>query len=99
MVLVVVSGWFVLGAATGLPGPGPLRRYAHSDLEALVQKIEAAPPGPFCAPWEYVRPRAHVDRLRSRVVIEPSRFILEFSDRELQMLDAARFQPVGINCP
>jgi hypothetical protein len=82
---VLVVGLFVaVTAATGFPGPGPIRRHPASTLGALVDAIHAEA-GPLRTPddcWRTTfraerddappgpdRPIAAVDLLRSRVVV------------------------------
>ena len=40
-VVVAVASFLVLTAYTGLPGPGPLRRYKASQLEEMVDAVHA----------------------------------------------------------
>ena len=75
---VVVFG--VVTAFTGLPAPGPLRRYKASELHELVDAIHADA-GPLRTPddcWQTLepdfpsgdrRPIATIDWIRSRVVV------------------------------
>lgn len=82
--LVAVAAVFlVVTAFTGLPGPGPLRRYQASELRELADAIHADA-GPLRTPddcWRTLepgyleatdrggRPIATVDWVRSRVVV------------------------------
>ncbi len=69
---LVVGGFLGVTAVTGLPGPGPIRRYPYSDLHALAHQINdlhcgettAGLPG---APTPRPRPIASVNFLTSRV--------------------------------
>jgi hypothetical protein len=79
-VVVAVASFLVLTAYTGLPGPGPLRRYKASQLEEMVDAVHADA-GDLRTPddcWQTLRsdqpsgdrrPVATVDWVRSRVVI------------------------------
>ena len=79
-VVVVLAGFLAVTAFTGLPGPGPLRRYRASQLEELVDAIHADA-GDTRTPddcWQELepdfpsgdrRPVASVDWVRSRVVV------------------------------
>lgn len=76
-VVVVALG---VTAVTGLPGPGPLRRYPASELQELVDAVHAEA-GPLRTPddcWQtlepdftevHTRPVATIDWVRSRVVV------------------------------
>jgi hypothetical protein len=78
--VVAVAAFLGLTAFTGLPGPGPLRRYTASQLEELVDAIHADA-GPLRTPddcWQTLqpdfpsgqgRPIATIDWVRSRVVV------------------------------
>jgi hypothetical protein len=65
--LYVGVGWFV-----GMPGPGPVRRYPASELERLAAQLDhtAEPTYDSCRRTVERHPVAHVDHLRSRVVLE-----------------------------
>jgi hypothetical protein len=79
-VVVAVAAFLVLTAFTGLPGPGPLRRYKASQLQELVDAVHADA-GDLRTPddcWQTLRadhpsggrrPVATIDWVRSRVVI------------------------------
>ena len=79
-VVALVALFLVVTAFTGLPAPGPLRRYKASALEQLVDAVHENA-GPLRTPddcWQTLepdhptgdpRPIATVDWLRSRVVI------------------------------
>jgi hypothetical protein len=78
--LALVALFLVLTAFTGLPGPGPLRRYRASQLSEMVDAVHSTA-GPLRTPddcWRTLEPDfptgdpgpvATVDWLRSRVVI------------------------------
>ncbi|HEY6533379.1 MAG TPA: hypothetical protein VIY72_13815 [Acidimicrobiales bacterium] len=79
-VVAAVVLFVVVTAFTGLPGPGPLRRYRASQLEEMVDAIHAVA-GPLRTPddcWRTLepdydesesRPIATIDWVRSRVVV------------------------------
>ena len=88
-VAVVACGAFVvITGYTGFPGPGSLRRYPNSELQALADRINALhcvdgsvvpPPAPLTVPVA----SAYVDRLTSRVRIRHAHLIaLDPTDRE-----------------
>jgi hypothetical protein len=78
-VVALVALVLVVTAFTGFPGPGPLRRYTASQLNALVDAVHADA-GALRTPddcWQTLepepsgrlRPVAAVDWVRSRVVV------------------------------
>jgi hypothetical protein len=79
-VLVAVAAFLVVTAFTGLPAPGPLRRYKASDLEELVDAVHSDA-GPLRTPedcWQTLEPDhpigdpqpiATIDWVRSRVIV------------------------------
>lgn len=79
-VVGLVAVVLVVTAFTGFPGPGPLKRYKASQLEAMVDAVHTEA-GPLRTPddcWQTVRPDfeevhtravASVDWVRSRVVV------------------------------
>jgi hypothetical protein len=72
ILVVAVGGFLGITAVTGFPGPGPVRRYPYSDLEALADQINAlhcdqSTAGSPGAPTPRPRPIASVDFLTSRV--------------------------------
>jgi hypothetical protein len=79
-VVVAVVAFLVLTAFTGLPGPGPLRRYKASELREMVDAVHADA-GDLRTPddcWQTLRsdypsgerrPVATIDWVRSRVVV------------------------------
>lgn len=79
-VVVAVAAFLVLTAFTGLPGPGPLRRYTASQLHEMVDAVHADA-GDLRTPddcWQTLRadypsgdrrPIATIDWVRSRVVV------------------------------
>ncbi len=79
-VLGAVVAFLVVTAFTGLPGPGPLRRYKASQLEAMVDAVHEQA-GPLRTPddcWQTIEPDftevhtravASVDWVRSRVIV------------------------------
>jgi hypothetical protein len=86
---VVACGAFVvITGYTGFPGPGSLRRYPNSELQALADQINALhcvdgsvvpPPAPLTVPIA----SAYVDRLASRVRIRHAHLIsLDPTDRQ-----------------
>ncbi len=76
--LGAIVAFVAVTAVTGLPGPGPLRRYPASELDAMVELIHAEA-GEIRTPddcWRLLdhsdgplRDIAKVDHLRSRVVV------------------------------
>ena len=79
-VVVAVGAFLVLTAFTGMPGPGPLRRYTASELREMVDAVHAEA-GDLRTPddcWQTLspdypsgerRPVATIDWVRSRVVV------------------------------
>jgi hypothetical protein len=79
-VVAVAAAFVVVTAFTGLPGPGVLRRYEASQLEAMVDAVHEQA-GPLRTPddcWQTLDPDftevdtraiASVDWVRSRVVV------------------------------
>lgn len=79
-VVGVAAVFLVVTAFTGLPGPGPLKRYKASQLEAMVDAVHEQA-GPLRTPddcWQTLEPDftevntraiASVDWVRSRVVV------------------------------
>jgi len=71
--LVLMGGALVLvTGTTGFPGSGPLRRFSEDDLERLAAKINRQPEGSV-GPYpcrDEPAPKVHVDRLRSRVIVD-----------------------------
>ena len=79
-VVVLVVGFVVVTAFTGLPAPGPLERFKASQLEAMVDAVHEQA-GPLRTPddcWQTIEPDftevhtraiASVDWVRSRVVV------------------------------
>jgi hypothetical protein len=77
---IAVTAFLALTAFTGLPGPGPLRRYKASELHEMVDAIHADA-GDLRTPddcWQTLRsdypsgdrrPVATIDWVRSRVVV------------------------------
>ena len=61
IVILVVGTFIGVTALTGLPGPGPLRRYPLHDLQTLAARVNRSEPG-----------TASIDLLRSRVRINPT---------------------------
>jgi hypothetical protein len=79
-VVLAIAAFLVLTAFTGMPGPGPLRRYTASELQEMVDAVHADA-GDLRTPddcWQTLtpdypsgerRPVATVDWVRSRVVV------------------------------
>jgi hypothetical protein len=71
IVVMSVAVTFVgITTITGFHGPGWLQRYSRDDLDHLADKINAQPAGVDGCGTTQTRPRAHVDLLRSRIIID-----------------------------
>jgi hypothetical protein len=64
VLVAAVVAFVAVTAWTGFPGPGALRRYPTTELDALVHKIDERPQS-----GNLYAPAAHVDWIQSRVVL------------------------------
>jgi hypothetical protein len=85
VVLILVA--YGITTVTGLPGPGPIRRYPVADLDALTVRINHVFPG--CEQL-HTPPLAYVDTLRSRVILRASWTlpVLKLSASDRAMIEA-----------
>ena len=78
---LLLASFVLVTDRTGFPGPGPMRRYPISELQAVADRINRLD----CStldPWP--PPGASVDRLRSRVhLAHPESVVLSPTDRPM----------------
>lgn len=73
-VLVAIHAAFCgVGAITGVPAPGALRRYSTAELEDLAASINGQPDVRSDCDLTRAHPKVHVDLVRSRVVVDEKR--------------------------
>jgi hypothetical protein len=94
MALVVL-----VASVTGLPGPGPIRRYPTRDLDHLADRINAGTRDPRFAPCLGPGDIATVDPIRSRVIITKA-LPFALDKEEAQMVQSPNGNPqfVAVAC-
>ena len=78
---------FALTSATGLPGPGALRRYPPADLNRVADKINHAAHNDSFAPCYGPEDIATVDPIKSRVVITKTMLPIALDKEQVPMID------------